>query len=112
ELQISKGLEADSIIIASNGYLFSTIKHPAGNSKELNEKIQQYVQYKFLEELNLSDNTAKFDVKLVPVVHGKADTSLIHTKITSGIYEFKNKDTLVLWVSNTGDRAAYINILD
>jgi metacaspase-1 len=112
ELQIARGAASDSIIIASNGYLFSTISHTPGTSNELNEKIQQYAQYKFLEEINLSDNTAKFDVKLVPFVNGKADSSLIRTKIIAGLYEFKNGDSLVLWVRNTGGKPAYINILD
>lgn len=112
ELQISKGSAEDSIIVASNGYLFSTIKHSSASSKDVNERILQYAQYKFLEELNLSDNSAKFDVKLVSFVNGRADTSSLHSKIINGIYEFKNLDTIVLWVKNTGDRAAYINILD
>ncbi|HTB51790.1 MAG TPA: caspase family protein [Ferruginibacter sp.] len=112
ELLIIKGRGEDSIKIAGNGYLFKTIKNAVNDSTELKEDLQKYAQYKFLQSLQVNDPTVSFDVKLVPVINGRADTSKINSKMVNGVYEFREKDTVTLWIKNTGIEDAYINILD
>jgi hypothetical protein len=108
ELLLVKGTGADSLKIAANGYVFSTIK----STGELKEQIRRYTQYKFLQKLVLNDPSCKLDVKLVPYVNGKADKSTINKKMVNGINEFNVNDSLLIWVKNNGDKTVYFNILD
>ncbi|MDX2047958.1 MAG: caspase family protein [Chitinophagaceae bacterium] len=110
ELLLIKGPEKDSLKLAANGYLFSMVDR--GNKKDLQEQIRRYAQYKFLEKLQITDPSCKVDVKLVPIIDGKADKSKINQKIVNGIYEFNVNDSLVIWVKNKGDKTVYLNILD
>ena len=107
ELTITKGNGNDSIIIASNGYLFNTISDTTG----LKEKIEQYIQYKFLKNLNITDESAQLQIRLVPFINGKADTSQWNDSIAK-TPSFKNGQQFVLWVKNTGSNNVYLNILD
>jgi metacaspase-1 len=110
ELLLIKGREKDSLKIAANGYLFSTAD--SRNKKDLQQQLSRYAQYKFLEKLQITDPSCKVDVKLVPIIDGKADKSKINQKIVNGIYEFNVNDSLVIWVKNKGDKTVYLNILD
>jgi hypothetical protein len=112
ELSITKGITEDSLKIVSNGYLFTTIKNTASHPDELKEKIQRYVQYKFLQGLEVVDRNANVEVKLVPVLNGRADTAAISSKVINGTYTFNEGDRLVLWVKNTGKVPVYFNVLD
>jgi hypothetical protein len=110
DLLLVKGSMIDSLKIASNGYLFSTVA--ATDKKELLTQLKRYVQYNFLQQLQLADRTSKLEIRLVPFIHGKADTSKDNQKLVNGIYEFNVNDSLLVWVKNKGDKAIYFNILD
>ena len=113
DLVITKGILVDSIKIADNGYLFSTIKNAAGNPAGLKEEVNRFAQYRFLQSLNIGDSTSvNALVKLIPVINGKPDTSFIKSSSATRPYEFKVGDKLMLWVKNTSNDAVYVNILD
>ncbi len=110
DLLLLKGIVSDSLKIASNGYLFSTVK--ATDKKDLLTQLKRYVQYSFLQQLQIKDRTSKLEIRLVPFINGKADTSKDNQKMVNGIYEFNVNDSLLVWVKNNGDKAIYFNILD
>jgi metacaspase-1 len=110
ELLLVKGTINDSLKIAGNGSLFSAMN--SSDEKKLREQIQRYSQYKFLQKLELTDPKCKLDVKLVPYINEKPDTTAIYKMMVNGIYECNVKDTLVIWAKNTGDNPVYLNILD
>ena len=113
ELVIVKGMQNDSIKIASNGYLFDTFTKGETGMGELKEKLQRYSQYRFLKSLpDVDDPDINIEVLLVPIVDGKADTNKIQSKIIAGSYEFNVGDKMVVWVKNKGTESFYFNILD
>jgi hypothetical protein len=112
ELLIVKGPDEDSIKIASNGYLFKTIKSGSSAADELKEQVQNYAQYKLLRELEIKDPGATVEIKFVPVINGKPDTSMVNSRIVNGMYEFNEGDKIVLWVKNNGFLPVYLNVLD
>jgi hypothetical protein len=85
ELLLIKGTMKDSLKIAGNGALFSAMNR--SDEKKFKEQIQRYSQYKFLQKLELTDPKCKLDVKLVPYINGKADTTAITKMMVNGIYE-------------------------
>lgn len=124
ELLLVKGPDKDSLKIAGNGYVFSTItKNDPG---DLQKKIKSYSQYRFLQKLELQDPSAQMEVKLVPVINGKADIKAIASKTVNGVFECKvgsqkdNKtnyvcnhpDMIAIWAKNNSDQPLYLNILD
>lgn len=111
ELLLVRGVK-DSIINAANGYVFATVDNAATNIAALEEKMQQYAQYKFLQELSVKEQGIGLDVKFIPVRNGKPDATMTDAIVMRGMYEFTDKDTVVLRVKNNGDKAVYINILD
>ncbi len=111
DLILVKGETSDSIKVASNGYLFETIKNAPLNTTQLKDAIQHYIQYKFLQGLNIKDKSTKVEVKLIPFTNGKPDTAELNNSLVT-IPKFKNGDKFVLWIKNDGDDDAYINILD
>lgn len=110
DLLLVKGIVTDSLKIASNGYLFSMVK--ANDKKDLLTQLKRYVQYSFLQQLQITDRTSKLEIRLVPFINGKADTLKDNQKLVNGIYEFNVNDSLLVWVKNNGDKAVYFNILD
>jgi len=111
ELLLVRGTK-DSIIKASNGYLFATIDNAVSNTALLEKKIQQYAQYKFLQELTVKETGIGLDVSFVPVVNRKVAENMTGNVVIRGGYEFTEKDTVVLKVKNNGEKTVYINILD
>ena len=111
DLIITKGEISDSLRVASDGYLFATIKDAASNTAKLKDAIQHYIQYKFLQDLNIKDEGIDVEVKLVPFTNGKPDTTQKNVS-TASTAKFKNGDKFVVWVKNNRDEDAYINILD
>lgn len=111
ELIITKGISTDSIKVMSNGYVFQTVKIRPDNN-DLKEKLQSYAQYKFLQGLDLGAEDIDVEVKLVPVINGKADTSSINTKIINGIYQYNVGDVLTLLINNKGSDPVFFNVLD
>lgn len=112
ELIVVKGVNSDSIIVKSNGYLFSEIQSAVNNSEELKTKLKQYIQHQFILGLQAKTEGVNMEVRLVPVINGIADTSLIESKRVNGLYEFTEGDIITLSIKNTGKKPAYINVLD
>lgn len=110
DLRIIKGPIYDSIVIASTGALFDTVKNAGNDPEQLKSKIKNYMQYGFLKSLQIREPGMMLDVKLVPVHNGVPDTSKVHAANTS--YAFAAGDTVMIWVSNTGKKGLYFNILD
>ena len=52
------------------------------------------------------------EVKLVPVINNKADSSMLATKMVNGFYEFSEGDEITLSIKNTGKKLAYVSIID
>ena len=110
ELQIVRGEVIDTLKVDANGYVFATLKK--NNKADLEDKIKQYARYKFLLALEINDPQYNVKVRLIPLVNGKADTSLYQSKIVNGIPEYKNGDSVRIEVTNNSDMGVYINILD
>lgn len=110
ELVIVKGNGKDTIKIAGNGYPYNTIKK--NDAPNLLQQIKRYIQYKFLQRIELSEPKYKMDVKLVPWVNGRPDTAAIRMKTVNGILECNLNDTVVVWAKNNSTVPLYLNILD
>lgn len=110
DLVLTKGVNEDSIITASDRRLFTTVK--ASNAAELNKALNGYAQYKFLKDLKIEDPNINVEVVLVPVINGNADVSKIESKKVNGVYEFAKGDQFVLLVNNKSDFPVYVNVLD
>jgi hypothetical protein len=112
DIQIEKKQISDYIIISATGALFDSVCHQnlATDTALLKKKIQEYIQYGFLKDLNVIDPDIKLDVKLIPLINGKPDTTKIFVKDTS--YSFKNGDKFVIWAKNNGSEDIYFNIVD
>lgn len=109
ELILVKGEGVDSLKIVSNGFVYNTVSQT--DITELKDAIQNYAQYKLLQN-EIKNPDIKFEVKLVPIINGKADTANIDSKMVNGILEFTDSDSIAIWVSNQSSRAVYFNILD
>lgn len=114
ELLIEKNKTGDSIQIkiTTTGYTYNTIKATDSPAEKLKEEIKRYSQYKFLRDIEIKDPDAQVEIKLVPVIDNKADTSKIESNIVNGIYEFNEGDKFVVWMKNKSDKPVYVNILD
>lgn len=114
EIVISKNPANDSIFIkiAASGYSFNKININDTAVQRIKESIVRYTRYKFLRDIEIKDADAQVDVKLVPYMNGKPDTTAIENKIVQGIYEFNEGDKIALWIKNKSKRAVYVNILD
>jgi hypothetical protein len=112
ELLIVKGVESDSIKVASNGYVFAAVDHATTHMETLKEKLKQYAQYKFLKTLQTKEEGISVDVKLVPVINGTAELDNIQKRMVNGRLELLEGDTVKLYAKNTGIEKVYINILD
>jgi hypothetical protein len=110
ELHITRGTvtAVDSIIINATGLTFDTIKNASKDTSGLKNKIKAYLRYTFLKDVNVTDAGANLEVKLLPVINGKPDTSFIHLNDTS----FSVGEQFVLWVNNKSKKSLYVNILD
>ncbi len=103
-----KGTKVDSIIISSTGVTFDTITNASKDTAGLKSKIKAYIQYSFLRDMNVQDNEAELEVKLLPVINGKPDTTYINSDAAS----FAAGDKLMIWVNNKSRTNLYVNILD
>jgi hypothetical protein len=112
ELLLVKGVEKDSLIVASNGYLFSELTSALNNIEELKTKLKQYIQHQFLLGVEAKTEGISMEVKLVPVINNIADTSLLAGKMVNGIYEFSEGDEVTLSIRNTGKRLSYVSVID
>ncbi|HUM96953.1 MAG TPA: caspase family protein [Chitinophagaceae bacterium] len=110
ELLIAKGSTQDSLILASNGFVFGLFN--AGDGKELKKIFQRYCQYKFLQQLALKSSLVNLDVKLLPTINGKIVKQNNDKKNDKGILTCRVGDALVVQAKNNGDEPIYLNILD
>jgi hypothetical protein len=111
DLLIEKGENEDFIKVASNGYVFSSLPS-ASDTLILKKTIRRYAQYQFLQQLTVKDSTVTAQVKLVPIANGKPDERFMAAKFEERPYEFKDGDSVMLWIRNPGKKAVYVNILD
>ena len=98
----------DSIIISATGAVFDTIANASKDTTELKNKIRAYIQYSFLRDINVNDPEATLEVKLLPVLDGKADTSFKYRNDVA----FHIGEKFMIWVNNKSRKNLYVNILD
>jgi hypothetical protein len=110
DVEIRKGIGADSIILAQTGLLFDTIKSASADTASLKAKIMRYMQYTFLKSVVLKDPDALVDIKLIPIVHGGVDSAQMRRE--DKVLSFKDGDQFRLLVTNNGKQDVYVNILD
>ena len=110
DLIITKGSENDSIRIASNGYVFSSFT--AGDGAEFRRQLDRYSQYLFLQQAEIKSSQINMEVKLVPLINGKAEMKAVKSQTKNGVLEFKVGDGMVIYARNNGDYPVYLNILD
>jgi hypothetical protein len=103
-----KGTLVDSIIISSTGMVFDTLTNASKDTVTLKNKIKAYIQYCFLRDLNVNDPEDDLEVKLLPVINEKPDTTYTYLTDTS----FNIGDKFMIWVNNKSRKNLYINILD
>ena len=112
DLMIVKGQKQDSIIVAIDGSLVTTMPDIAKNMPKLNEKMKEYAKYKFMKEIELKSEDANVEVNIIPIKNGKMDTGYQQYKLAGGSYDFHDNDTIVISARNRGKKDAYVNILD
>lgn len=113
DLLLRKGPSKDSLIVTSSGLLFSiNEKGDAARVDWLKESLQQYSQYIFIRDLSLMEAKSGLEVRLVPLRNAQPDTGKAFSSSNREQYKFTDKDTVLLWVSNPGKQALYINVLD
>ncbi len=118
ELVIIKGdntdsVKVDSIKVSSNGYLFSTVKDIVADSTDLISKLEAYARYKFLQKLSSHADGLNVEIMLVPFnAQHIPDTNAIQQRMLNNTFVAYERDSLALWIKNTGKKDAYVNILD
>lgn len=112
QLQLAKGLAADSLLVSGNGFLFATIKKDADYASNLKQYITQFAQYRFLQNLILKDSQFQLQVELVPIVDGIVDTSAIQKHWNNGTRFYKEGDAFTIRATNTSNKALYLNIIE
>ncbi|MBB2144612.1 hypothetical protein GM921_03890 [Pedobacter sp. LMG 31464] len=111
DLLIGKGDGKDTISVASNGYRFTDITS-ATDTIALKSAINRFAQYQLLQKLVFRDSNIMAQVKLIPIVNGKPDETVMNAKFDDRTYNFVDGDKVMLWIKNTGKKAVYVNILD
>lgn len=112
QLRLGRGKSEDSLFVATNGYLFSVIERNEKYQENFNGLIKQYAQYRFLQNLKLTDTQVVMQVELVPVINDIPDTSLILTKYNNGIRTYAENETFTIKATNRSNVPLYLNILD
>jgi metacaspase-1 len=102
----------DTLLVASNCYAFAVVKNAPENAEAIYENIKSYSQYLFLSQLRLKNESISFQVKLIPVKNGKVVADSVAQMSEDGRYVFHNGDSVAIWIKNTGNTDAYINIID
>lgn len=112
DLWLVNGNEKDSILVASNATCFATAPDLFSNATALKEQLRRYGQYQFLLGLEEQLPTQQVVVRLLSVVNGLIDSSLLQKKTINGILEFEEGDQVTLSIHNQGKKPVYVNILD
>jgi len=111
ELLLKKGSLLDTLVMANSGYTFSLIDHKQLH-KNLAAALQNYSQYRFLQEMKMADSNLRVELTLVPLANGKPDFTAVNSKNKNGNMSFKNGDKFVLSIKNPGNKNVYVNVLD
>jgi hypothetical protein len=112
ELLICKGGDMDSLKISSNGFLFSTVSKIAVDSLDLLSKLASYARFKFLQKMSSQVEDLNVDITLVPIINQLPDSNAIRGRMVNNTFTVYDQDSLAIWISNTGKKDAYVNILD
>ena len=112
ELLIKKGAQGtDSILRAPEGELFDTVADVLSNTEAISKKIETYIKYKSIADLDLKQPGIKFDIRLFASFNGILDTAREIPKM-KGHYLVKAGEEIGILIKNTGEREACINILN
>jgi hypothetical protein len=98
--------------VSSNGYLFYRLKNDAKLNDSLKIKLTQFAQYTFLSTLTSKEKDIDLEVKLIPIIDGKAEPENIAKRMVNGILEIPEKDSVSIFIKNSGTADVYFNILD
>jgi len=90
--------------------LVDSVKNHEADKTYLQNKIKDFIQRQILIDLVVNNPDINVDIKLIPVVDGKLDSSKLFSNNTD--YVFKNGDRFVLRVNNRSKKSVYVNILD
>lgn len=112
ELWITKENDSVCLRVSSNGYLFYRLKNDEKLKDSLQIKLTQFAQYSFLSTLTSKVKDIDLEVKLIPIIDGKADTANIAKRTVNGILEITEGEYIALSITNKGEKNAYFNILD
>jgi hypothetical protein len=112
EVWITKENDSVCIRVSANGYLFYKLKNDASLIDSLRIKLTQFAQYTFLVNLTSKERNVDLEVKLIPIIDGKAATENIAKRMVNGILEIPVGESVAISVSNKGTGEAYFNILD
>lgn len=111
DLLLVKGKLKDSLKVASNGFLFQLMDKSVKET-EWTDACRRYSRYVFFASLEVKDRRFSHDIQFIPVRNGLPDTLLLSKKLVNGLYEFRERDSFVIRITNTGTKAFYFNVLD
>ncbi len=112
-LTLVKGLENDTLKVSGNGYVFDKVRPAAENSSDLQQKLQNYAQYMFLQSLSCELPGVQVDIRLfLWKPGGIADTAATALRMKGGRFEAHDGDLLTLCIRNSGTQLVYVNVLD
>ena len=112
ELWITKENDSVCLCVSSNGYAFYKLKNDALLKDSLRIKLTQFAQYTFLSTLTSKEKDVDLEVKLIPIIDGKALTENIAKRMVNGILEIPVGESVAISITNKGKSEAFFNILD
>jgi metacaspase-1 len=112
-LVLVKGSVKDTLKVAVNGFVFATIQPAVSDSRDLQEKVQQYDQYIFLQTLSCQLPEVQVDMQLyLRKPDGSLDSAATAGRMKGGRFEAHDGDLLTLRIHNNGKQTVYVNVLD
>jgi hypothetical protein len=112
-LVLVKGPVKDTLKVSVNGFVFATIQPALSDSRDLQEKLQEYDQYIFLQTLSCQLPGVQVDMKLyLRKPDGSPDSAATAARMKGGRFEAHDGDLLTLWIRNNGTQTVYVNVLD
>jgi metacaspase-1 len=112
-LVLVKGPVKDTLKVSVNGFVFATIRPALSDSRDLQEKLQEYDQYIFLQTLSCQVPGVQVDIQLyLRNPDGSVDLAATAARMKGGRLEAHDGDLLTLRIHNNGKQTVYINVLD
>lgn len=112
-LILVKGPIKDTLKVSVNGYVFATIQPALSGSRDLEEKLQDYDRYIFLQSLSCQVPGVQVEMKLyLRKPNGGPDTAATAARMKGGRFETHDGDLLTLRIHNNGTQTVYVNVLD